>query len=580
MIGARAKYWLTWEQWLILVLAAAVLIPGAWWGLPNARRIELLLAGDPLSGDEMREITHLREQSRVGFLAKRVIQVDKFSRSEQAELIPRTDQTGELLTREERWRAFYDFASRSSAVDEGNTYSALARMRPRVLDLDPGIYIYGGSYLYPLGALLMALKLAGAFTVTRDLGYLLQHPSDMARIIVTGRYLNVLAFLASLALLARLGASLGGRVTAGVAMLGYAFSTVALNQAVVSKPHIYAAFFSLLSVYWLIRSTDGTGIRWLALSAAAAGWSAGASLPSALIALMYPVFVFRRADMVTSLRWLSLAGLIMGAMFVVTNPYALIRFDDYYFTLFSHASGGGWGYGQVSVGKLFGFLNDVFTKGYCFPVSLLAAGALLGSLRQTDPTKQRLGLATISMLVATGMTVAVLRITLFLGPLLSLFAGLAAAELVRWAGARWRPVAIAGLVVLFAPGAIFAGLFARDTIWSEAWYEPARAWLETVRPGQMTTFGTLGVPHPVNTPPFSFVHSQIVNLLHYSGANGSPEYVVLGNFDGDRNWWEGHSLRSKYELVATLGVRASYDWALRWRVESEARIAGWVYKRR
>jgi hypothetical protein len=574
------KRGLTWEQWLILAVSAAVLIPGAWWGLPNAHRIELLLAGKPLSPEEMRQITRERERSRGEYEDQREIRAQTFSRGEQTQLIEAVDRTGEVLTREERWRSFYDFVSRSSAVDEGKTYSALARMRPGELQFDPGLYIYGGSYLYPLGAILMILNRAGAFEVTRELEYLVRHPANMARVIVTGRYVNVVAFLATVVVLGRLGASLGGRAAGSVAMLSYAFSTVALNQAVVSKPHVYAAFFSLLSVYWIVRFVDDAGSRWLVLSAVAAGWSAGASLPSCLIAILYPVVLFRRGGVTKSIRQLAIVGLVMMIVFIASNPYALIRFNHYYFTLFSHGSGEGWGYGQLSFSKLWAFLSDVFTVGYCFPVSLLGAGALLEAWHRPDGMRGRLALVTMAILLATGMTVAVLRIMLFVGPLVCLFAGFGAALLIERTRRQWRLVAIGVLIALFLPGTVFAGLFARDTISSEAWYEPAREWIGALRTDEATTFGVQWLPHPVDTPPFPFVHSRAMNLSYYSGTQGKPDYVVLGNFTSDRSWWERHLLRSEYELLATLGGRASYDWALRWRVQSEARVVGFVYKRR
>jgi hypothetical protein len=60
----------------------------------------------------------------------------------------------------------------------------------------------------------------------------------------------------------------------------------------------------------------------------------------------------------------------------------------------------------------------------------------------------------------------------------------------------------------------------------------------------------------------------------------APDYVVLGNFQGDPDLWKKHPLAHLYQLVAVLGPRASWKWLEAWRQPSEARLAGWVYQRK
>ncbi|HQH27324.1 MAG TPA: hypothetical protein PLP17_08015, partial [Oligoflexia bacterium] len=79
--------------------------------------------------------------------------------------------------------------------------------------------------------------------------------------------------------------------------------------------------------------------------------------------------------------------------------------------------------------------------------------------------------------------------------------------------------------------------------------------------------------------PFPFWQSQLVDLTAFSGKEEPPDYVIVGNYDKEKQYWQRHPLRAYYVLDAVLGYRPSYDWLLKWRVRSQSRISAWAYRR-
>ncbi len=569
-----------WEQALILLAALVGLTLGADWGLPDARRVEILLHGHPLSGSDKALLASARQaksQEREAWHSEIVRKIQ----AGQATPVYRNEYEGDaVLTEEQRFFALGSFAINGSAHDEGQTYHALASMHPGRLDLDPHMYIYGGSYLYPLGATLFAMKAAGALRITRDYGEYLDFPRHIARMYLAGRAFNIVASLGILLLLARLGDRLGGRLCASAAMLAWLCATQAIDQTLVSKPHVYAAFWSLLSVSLLLRNPSAPSWKTVCLGGICAGWAMGASLVAFLIAIPVASLLYDRRAAKQSLQKLAVFCALMACVYLATNPYVLIRFGEFRLTLRGHGAAEGYGYGIVSLRKLQEFCLALFTRDYFFPASAAGLMALIGVAARGSGWPRRLALGTLLMIVAGGVSMAVPRIALFMGPPLCLFTGYALSRIWAVAAGTSAPMRLAAsvaLVSLILPGVFFAALSYRDVACDEAWYAPARAWLREAHIDGRTTFGIFGSgqPHPANIPPFPFAQGRLVNLVKYRGRDIQPDYVILSPEELDQ--WDRHPLRADYRLVANLGDRRSYQWFERWRVPSQARIAALVF---
>jgi hypothetical protein len=558
---------------------AAIMALSLGWGLPDAGRLALLNWGQEPTPQELRNISAARDTYYNQLDTLQAESGRKLLHGQPATLGDPVSLTA-VLAPSERGIAWRAYLLGSNAVDERYSFSVLSRMNPAAWDFNPRRHNYGGSFIYPLGALLYLEKLLGLVHTTGDMGHYLAHPQEIARMYLAGRSLSVLALLGIIFLLGLWGQKLAGRAAATLAMLAFALSSVCFWQALVTKPHLYAAFFSFLGLYWLARYRDQERTRLLILSAAACGWAAGASLPAAALALAYPLLLHRPG---LGWRWLgrtALAGAVMLAVFLLTNPYAILSPETYAYTLTLHSSSRGYGYGVFGLVKIEEYLRDIFTRSYAMPLGLLGGLAALGLAIRGQGLVRRLALLFIALTLVVGGTLATPRITLFTGPLLCLLAGLG---LERW---LWRPAWAApgikaGLLgLLLLPGFFTLGLMAHDSIWDRAWYEPTRQWVQSAGLTPATTFGTFGRPDPTNLPPFPFLHNRVLNLFEFRDPAQAPDYVVLGNFQGDPAFWERHPLAHLYQPVAVLGPRPSWKWLEDWRQPSEARLAGWVYQRK
>lgn len=549
------------ERWLLVVVMAALLAGSIDWGLPSAERVEALLGERPVTERQREMLTTLRARHYAGGIVER---------SAGAEL-------GEI----ERIEALRAFLLGSSAVDERKPYSALSRMDPGRLDLDPKIYLYGGSFLYPIGALVLTADRVGWLDVHRRLDRYLEHPEDAARLYLLGRALSAGAYLGVLVLLAPVGDRLGGRLVGTFAMVAWSTSTLALNQAVVTKPHVYAAFWALLAVALLLRA-EGLRARDLALAGAAAGLSVGASLAAAIPVALLPLMIGRCGSTAAWSRRATLLWATAFGGFLLSNPYlpfALTRFAS---EIHSHGSAESWGYGQIVAAKLPAYLGEVIVRGYPMTVSVLALVAAGCSLLRGSPPRRRLGAFLLLQLLVVGVSLANLRISLFVGPLLCLFAGIGAAGIWRVAARRSRALAVLLLLVPLVPGTLSTLLFARDTLATPSEAAEADRWLDGLRLADDTGFGIYPPLHPVKTPPFPFLNARVVRLDRTVSVESAPEWVVVGNHEEARDLrqWQRHPLRGHYELVRVIGSRPFGGWAERWRVPNQAYKVAWIYRKR
>jgi len=579
---------LFWEQWLILVVAGSVLVLGVQCGLPDTKRMTLLVWGQSLTDRQKELLTSLREDAR----AKRDIDNRASARRlmQSRKLLPRDSQESGsacVLSEEDRIYDFKRFVLASSAMDEHLTYSILSAMNPAGLDFDPrGRFIYGGAYIYSLGAVIYAAKLIGMIHVTRDIFYYFEHPANVARMYMTGRSFNILAFLGILFLLGQLGKRIAGRLCGTTAMLGFSLSTLALNMCLVSKPHVFAAFWVLLSVHLTLLYNERRTPSHLFWATVAAGWAFGASVVCGSIALLFPILLFDAQDLRGAFRRVVMVIVGMVTIFLLTNPYTAITYDRYVLEVVRHALDQDSVFYVVAIENLARDLLRTFTQHYCFPVGAIGILGLAAACRAKAGPVKRLAVATVLVMllvsIVLSQTLHVGRISLFLGPLLCLFAGYGITLLsvyLRRTGSAFRAVA---LVLLFVPGAFCAALFARDVIFDDHWYKPTLEWVRSAGIDDQTTVGVFTSPNPVNLPPFPFLNARLINMNKCASEETLPDYVVVGSYPyyNDQQRWEAHPDRPRFKLAANLGFRPTYRWLLQLRMRTESQTAGWVYSPR
>ena len=564
------------EQWMIILVFLAIMVLGIDWGLPDKKRMDLLVGDSPPTERELNLLTSLRKE----FLENLSSKADESIKKKDIKYFKDfwlKRALGAQFTEEDRLIAFRAYILGSSGGDERKIYASLSRMKPRQLDFDPKRYIYGGAYIYPVGGLLYALKLVGLFHVTNDFGYYLKHPANIANMYITGRSLNVLAFVGTLILLAIFGNMLDGRVAGTMAMLTYAFSTIFLVNCLLSVPHVYAAFWSFLGIYLLFLYTKERRLRFLICSVLSCGWAAGSIIPAVFMAVSYPIMLFDRRRLKESIIEILLSCAGVGVIFLLTNPYFIFSFDKYILSVEILRSRG---HAVFSLSRGMANFREAFLASFTFPVAIFGFLYMFVACLNKDKNIRRMSLFFLCIFLPLLFFGYHTKTPLFLGPILCLFSGIAINKWLFQFCRGNRGLQVALICVVFLPGVFFTTLFARDYIFDKKWYEPTAKWIRSEKIGEGVTIGVFRRPTPNDTPAYPFLHTEMINMYKAPKKGLVPDYVIIGSRGlVHREKWEEHPLRSRYRLAHDLGDRPSYRWLLSLRNISVSRLSGWVYKR-
>ncbi len=213
--------------------------------------------------------------------------------------------------------------------DEVLSIMMLARMRPAKLRLDPGLFVYGGSYLYPLGAWYFTLAKLGIIKLG-PLAAMAAAPDRMDAVYIYGRLFVLLAVIFSALVFFASARRLVPPATALILLALYlsAPATIVFSQQM--KPHWYALLWSNIAVLMVVRLYQNRG--WRGLELAAAGTALGLAVGSAATYAIFAILLWLAVVLAVrrgSARWRDLAILPAVALvaFAVTNPYVFINWN-------------------------------------------------------------------------------------------------------------------------------------------------------------------------------------------------------------------------------------------------------------
>ncbi len=296
----------------IAAVGLALGLTGIGWGLPSARRVELLGGS----------IEKVRAE-----LSTRSARDLETRRGQAAILATRPAEEGVDLPRLVRRYLLF-----SDSPDEPLTLLALANFRPRHLDFNPRMVEYGGLHVYGAGAAMALAHAVGFGRITSDVMHYADHPEDIARLYIAGRFLMALYNVGIAIVLYAFGRNLlkseirnqKSEVLCGwLAALLWLLSPPSLAFSHIINPHLPAAFWGTLAVWLAWRAGQSPNRRaWLG-AAAASGAAASCALNAGLVFLA-PVLVALfawRDDRARLWRELGLAALVAVAMFLALNPY-------------------------------------------------------------------------------------------------------------------------------------------------------------------------------------------------------------------------------------------------------------------
>jgi len=297
----------------IVLFAAVLFFTGIDWGLPS-RESDPFLFGNrtPWTGQQIMQLAGAweTEAARGADVAMHPLR----GRDEPVVLNDTDAKRAEIVR---RYRLY------SNQPDEMITFRSLSRMKPGRLDFDPGMYQYGGLWIYPVGALLKLASMVHLVTLRTDLAFYLDHPGAFARFYLVARWYSAAWGILGVIVVLALGRELSGSFVVGAAAAGiYAAMPVVIDLAHEAKPHLAGTVLTLMTVLAGVRYVRTGDRKWWVLAGIFAGASVGMVLSGYAAFAVLPVMTMLRP--IAWKRRFQITGgatLIGIAVFAVTNPY-------------------------------------------------------------------------------------------------------------------------------------------------------------------------------------------------------------------------------------------------------------------
>jgi hypothetical protein len=276
----------------------------------------------------------------------------------------------------------------SIEADEVVNIIALARIKPAQLRFDPGIYQYGGAYLYPLGIWYFVASRLGLIHIA-PFERLLEHPQWMDGVWISGRVFVLAAFAVSALLLLLAVMELAPPSIALACVAIYLFCPASIMYSQVIKPHWYAFLWVNAALLLLVRAiarakfTLGAELALAVFVGLAVGSAPTFSLFAVLIEGGLVVMVLlRQARSVALLR----VPFIAVVVFLLTNPYYLLDWSAVQNERLAQET---WFHPALDPGALLAFVDNSLFSGFGIAFTLLLFAVALWHLIR-GPTERRL----------------------------------------------------------------------------------------------------------------------------------------------------------------------------------------------
>jgi hypothetical protein len=264
----------------------------------------------------------------------------------------------------------------SIEADEIVSIMALARIKPAQAQLDPAFYLYGGAYLYPLGAWYFALSKVGLVHVG-SFEQMLARPQEMDRVWLAGRLFVLGAFVISAFLLFVAMNAVSPMAVSMAALAIYLFCPASIMFSAVIKPHWYALLWvnaALLIVVCAVRQKR-LPLIWEILLGACIGLAVGSVITMSFLAVgIWTVMAWLAARRAIKPLVLLRVPLVALFFFVASNPFYVLNWRA---VLAERAAAAGWFEPSTSVNALVTFIYNSLFSGFGIAFTLLAISLAL-----------------------------------------------------------------------------------------------------------------------------------------------------------------------------------------------------------
>ena len=273
------------------------------------------------------------------------------------------------------------------------------------MQFDPGLYQYGGAYLYPLGVWYFALASLGVIHLA-PFEQMLAHSQWMDGIWIFGRVFVLTSFAASAILLFLVLSELA---PAGVALAGlaiYLFCPASIMFSQVIKPHWYALIWVNAALLLIVRAFTRNGLTLAAELTLAAfiGLAIGSATTFSLFApLLWGalfVLVFRRAAHPLALLCVPI---VAGIIFVLTNPYYLLNWQAFRNESMAAET---WFHPALDPRAILAFVDNSMFAGFGIAFTLLLLAIALWHLIRGAAARRLIALAMLAPIVVMGIATA------------------------------------------------------------------------------------------------------------------------------------------------------------------------------
>ncbi len=250
----------------ILFVAAALGVVGLRWGLPS------------------------KERNRFYFPDGKYPVVPEQEVRESAKIYP------EFSDAAPRPRSTFN-AIRSCHPDEHYVLKGLANMDPLRGDFTTGLYGWPSLIFYLEGAGIAAAHLAGWVTLTHNVRFYFEHPEQIARMYLVGRFIVVLFGAAAVAAIYAFARYYYGRQTAAMAALCAASTPLLTVHMHYLTGDVVMLFFLSLGLWGCVRTYGSHRARWPILAGAAFGLAMSAKYKAVLLLPMIPAAAAMRPSL-------------------------------------------------------------------------------------------------------------------------------------------------------------------------------------------------------------------------------------------------------------------------------------------
>jgi hypothetical protein len=305
---------------IVLIAGAVVMIWGITWGMPGRQADEFLFIDDqhePWTGEQIDALTGPR--AAAPDLGSDV-DANPLEKTDTWTVVNSSDAQRAEIVR--RYRLF------TYHPDEMVTFMALAQMNPSEGRLDPGLYQYGGLWVYSIGGVLKLASLVGLADVRADLTYYLDHPDAFGRFYVLARLFSAAWALVGGYLVFRLIWRLtdGSSLASAIGAMCFFVMPVVVTSAHEAKPHLAGCALMLMTILTSMRFVQERRTRWWVATCIIAGLSVGMVLTAwPVISIVICAGILGWHDW-KQRSWRIAGGMLIAmAVYFATNPYVLIN---------------------------------------------------------------------------------------------------------------------------------------------------------------------------------------------------------------------------------------------------------------